>query len=83
MHNSVLLGPNKYYNNYLCCATINLRVTLLSKALALALTRVMFSLTYMLDSASGPGTEDFTESLVANRETYQRGSFCSLYSLIF
>ena len=36
------------------------RVTLLSKALALALTSVMFSLAYMLDCASGLCTEEFT-----------------------
>ena len=50
----------------LCCNQP--RVTLLSKAFALALTSVMFSPTYMLDSASGLGIEDFTESLVATRE---------------
>ena len=38
---------------------------MLSKALALALISVMFSLLNMLNSASGLGTEDFTESLVA------------------
>ena len=63
-------------------------ILLLSKALALALTSVMFSLTYLLDSASGLCTEDFIESLVANRENV-RCSYnscgdlimCSLYSL--
>ena len=66
----VLFSPNKLYHYYYVYSkptnVIFPRVTLLSKALALALTSIMLSLANILDMAWGLGTEDFTESLVAS-----------------